>query len=94
MLLCQFFVLAGNRFWFYILLCIYVRGSAKMFWPNTSGYIVDTCIISDSVERQSRDKNKHIIVTKDVVGLLLGDVVSTKKHTSSQRMWLACYLES
>jgi hypothetical protein len=30
------------------------------------------------VERQSRDEKTHI-VTKDVVGLLLGDVVSTKK---------------
>ncbi len=28
-------------------LCIYVRGLAKMFWPNTSGYIVGTYIISD-----------------------------------------------
>jgi hypothetical protein len=28
------------------------------------------------VERQSRDEKKHI-VTKDVVGLLLGDLVST-----------------
>jgi hypothetical protein len=46
-LLCQFLVLAGNRFWLYILLCIYVRGLAKMFWPNTSGYIVGTYIISD-----------------------------------------------
>jgi hypothetical protein len=34
---------------------------------------------------------KKYIVTKDVVGLLLGEAVSTKKHTSSQRMWLACY---
>jgi hypothetical protein len=48
-----------------------------------------TYIISDWVERQSRDKKKHI-VTKDVVGLVLEDVVSTKKHTSSQGMWLAC----
>ncbi len=31
------------------------------------------------MEHQSQDKNKHI-VTKDVVGLLLGEVVSTKKH--------------
>ncbi len=32
------------------------------------------------VERQSRDEKKHI-VTKDVVGLLLGEVVSIqKKH--------------
>ncbi len=30
------------------------------------------------MERQSRDEKKHI-VTKDVVGLLLGDVVSTKQ---------------
>ncbi len=37
-----------------------------------------TYIISDCVEPQSRDEKKHI-VTKDVVGLLLGDVVSTKK---------------
>ncbi len=28
-------------------LCIYVRGLAKMFWPNTIGYIVGTYIISD-----------------------------------------------
>ncbi len=42
----QFLVLAGNRFWF-TYLCIYVRGLAKMFWPNTSGYIVGTYIISD-----------------------------------------------
>ncbi len=45
------------------------------------------------MEGQSRDEKKHII-TKDVVGLLLGDVVSTKKHTSLQRMWLACFLDS
>ena len=25
----------------------FVRGLAKMFWPNTSGYIVGTYIISD-----------------------------------------------
>ncbi len=73
-------------------ICIYVQGSAKMFWPNTSGYIVGTYIISDRVERQSQDEKKHF-VTKDVVGLLLGDLVSTNKHTSLQRMWLACYLE-
>ena len=30
------------------------------------------------MERQSRDEKKHI-VTKDVVGLLLGEIVSTKK---------------
>jgi hypothetical protein len=30
------------------------------------------------VERQSRNKKKHI-VTKEVVGLLLGEIVSTKK---------------
>jgi general stress protein CsbA len=30
------------------------------------------------VERQSRNEKKHI-VTKDVVGLLLGEIVSTKK---------------
>ncbi len=61
------------------------------------------------MERQSRDGKKHID-TKKVVGLLLVEVVSTKKthrgkgcgglaskrgskyekkHTSSQRMWLA-----
>ncbi len=45
--LCQFLALAGNRFWLYILLCIYVRGLAKIFWPNTSGYIVGKYIISD-----------------------------------------------
>ncbi len=28
-------------------ICIYVRGLAKMFWPNTSGYIAGTYIISD-----------------------------------------------
>jgi hypothetical protein len=33
-------------------------------------------------------KKTHI-VAKDVVGLLLGALVSTKKSTSSQRMWLA-----
>jgi hypothetical protein len=33
-------------------------------------------------------QKKHIIA-KDVVGLLVGEVVSTKKHTSLQRMWLA-----
>jgi general stress protein CsbA len=31
------------------------------------------------VERQSQDKKKHII-TKDVVGLLIGEIVSTKKN--------------
>ena len=30
------------------------------------------------MERQSRNEKKHI-VTKDVVGLLLGEIVSTKK---------------
>ncbi len=38
------------------------------------------------MERQSRDEKKH--VTKDVVGLLLGEVVSTRKNTSSQRMYV------
>ncbi len=33
------------------------------------------------------------LVTKDVVGLLLGEVVSTRKNTSLQRMWLDCFLE-
>ncbi len=28
-----------------------------------------------------------------MVGLLLGDVVSTKKHPSLQRMWVACFLK-
>jgi hypothetical protein len=36
------------------------------------------------VEYQSRDKKKHII-TKDVVGLLLGEVVSTKITAHHQR---------
>ncbi len=35
-----------------------------------------------------RRGSKHI-VAKDVVGLLLGEVVSTKKNTLLQRMWLA-----
>ncbi len=30
------------------------------------------------MERQSRNEKKHI-VTKDVVGLILGEIVSTKK---------------
>ncbi len=34
-------------------------------------------------------RKKHID-TKDVVGLLLVEVVSTKKPTSWQRMWLTC----
>ncbi len=42
------------------------------------------------MECKSRDEKKHII-TKDVVGFLLGEVVSTKKHTSLKRMWLACF---
>jgi hypothetical protein len=41
------------------------------------------------VERQSRDKEKHID-TKKVVGLLLVEVVSTKKtHQSKGCGWLA-----
>jgi hypothetical protein len=36
------------------------------------------------MKRQSRDEKKHI-VTKDVVGLLIGDVVSTKKHTHHRK---------
>ncbi len=41
------------------------------------------------MERQSRDEKKNID-TKDVVGLLLVEVVSTKKTTSWQRKgWLA-----
>jgi hypothetical protein len=36
---------------------------------------------------------KKYILTKDVVGFLLGEAVSTKKNTSSQRMWLACSWE-
>ena len=55
------------------------RPLGKILWSNTSGYIVRTYIISDSVERQSRDEKIHI-VTKDVVGLILGDAVSTNKH--------------
>ena len=44
------------------------------------------------MEHQSRDEKKHI-VTKDVVGLLLGDVVSTKKHTHLRKGcgWLATW---
>jgi hypothetical protein len=40
----------------------------------------------------SHKTNKHID-TKDVVGFLLVEVVSTKtkKHTWWQRMWLACF---
>jgi hypothetical protein len=53
-----------------------------------SGYIVGTNIISDRVERQSQGKTKYI-VRKDVVGLILGEVVSTIQNTSLQRMWLA-----
>ncbi len=55
----------------------YVRGLGKINYLLQSGYIVGTYIISDWVERQSRDEKKHI-VTKDVVGLHVGDVVSTK----------------
>ncbi len=55
----------------------------------TSGYRVGTYIISDQVECQSRDE-KNRIITKDVVGLLLGEVVGTKK-TLSKRMWLAYF---
>ncbi len=42
------------------------------------------------MEHQSRDEKKHII-TKDVVGLLLGEVVSTKiiAHRCSGCGWLA-----
>ena len=70
--------------------CIYVRGLAKMFWPYKNGYIVGTYIISDCVEHQSRDEKKHI-VTKDVVDLLLGDVVSVLKNTHHHKGsgWLA-----
>jgi hypothetical protein len=53
--------------------------SQNTYAEDTSEYIVGTCIISDWVERQSWDKKR--IVTKDVVGLLLGEAVSTKKHT-------------
>ncbi len=40
--------------------------------------------------RVSHETKKHIIDTKDVVGLLLGDVVSTKKiHPCKGCGWLA-----
>jgi hypothetical protein len=52
--------------------CTYVRGLGKINYLLQSGYIVGTYIISDCVERQSRDEKKHII-TKDVVSLLLGE---------------------
>ncbi len=65
--------------------------SLNSYAKDTSGYIVGTYNISDWVERQSRDEKKHID-TKKVVGLLLVvEVVSTKKHTSWQRMWLTCF---
>jgi hypothetical protein len=32
-------------------------------------------------------------VAKDVVGLLLGEVIGTKNHTLLQRMWFAYHLE-
>ncbi len=70
--------------------CTYPGGLAKIFCSNVVTYKVGTYIISDSVERQSRDEKKHIF-TKDVVGLLLGEVVSTRKNPSLQRMWLACF---
>jgi hypothetical protein len=47
-------------------LCIYVRGLGKIInYSLQSGYIVGTYIISDWVERQSRDEKKHIVI-KDV----------------------------
>jgi hypothetical protein len=38
----------------------------------------------------SKYKKTHILA-KDMVGLLLGEIVSTKKHTSLLRMWLTYY---
>ncbi len=38
-------------------------------------------------------RQKKHIDTKKVVGLLLVEVVRTKKNTSCQRMWLACFWE-
>ena len=64
--------------------------SLNSYSEDTSGYIVGTYNISDRVERQSRDEKKHIN-TKKVMGLLLVEVVSTKKNTSWKRMWLACF---
>ncbi len=41
----------------------------------------------------SHKTKKTHIVNRDVVGLLIGEDVSTKKHTSLQRMWFACFEE-
>ncbi len=56
----------------------------------TSGYIVGTFIISDWVEHQSRDNKKHIYTIQRMWLACLLEVVSTKKNTSWQMMWLAC----
>ncbi len=67
-------------------------GLGKIYYYSIqSGYIVvGTYIISDGVEHKSQDEKKHI-VTKDVVGLLLGEVVSTKTIAHRRRGcgWLA-----
>ncbi len=68
----------------------YVRDLGKIYYSIQSGYIVGTYIISDLEEHKSRDEKKHI-ATKDVVGLLLGEVVSTKTIAQGRRGcgWLA-----
>jgi hypothetical protein len=62
---------------------------AKIFCLNVDMYKVGTYILLVTEWSVSHETKKHIL-TKDVVGLLLGEVVSTRKNTSSQRMWLAC----
>jgi hypothetical protein len=54
--------------------CTYPGGLAKIFCSNVNTYKVDT-------------RQKKHIFTKDVVGFLLGEVISTRKTTSSQSMW-------
>ncbi len=40
--LCQFLVLAGNRFWFYILMYLWMGFSSQTYVKDTIGYILGT----------------------------------------------------
>ncbi len=51
-------------------------------WNAVSHKIVGEAMILDIKYKKTN------IVAKDVVGLLLGEIVITKKHTFSQKMWL------
>ncbi len=69
--------------------CTYVWGLGKINYSLQSGYKVGTYILLVTEWTVSHE-TKKTHVTKDVVGLLIGEVVSTKKtHHCKKCGWVA-----